>query len=236
MHAERRVAAPQARPRRDLFRASRFARLIAAGLLGLALLLRFQIFAGRLIDDLHRQTHFPALIEAKKLDLDLVAFFHDVGHFLHAAGRQLANVHETVLGSEEVYERTEVHHLDHRAFVDVTDFGLGSDRLDPVDRRLHRIAVGRCNLYRPVVGNIDLRAGLFDDLADHLAAGADHFADLVDRNVEHFDARRVLAELSTMLGERLAHFAQDVHAPVPRLAERNPHDLLGDPGDLDVHL
>src|SRR5262245_3777636 len=228
--------AHRARPRRDLFRARRFALLIAAVLLGLGLLLRFQILAGRLIDDFHRKAHFTALVEAKKLDLDLVAFFDDVGHFLHAARRQLADVHETVLGSEEVYERTEVHHLDHGALVDVTDFRLGGDRLDPVDCGLHRVAVCGCHLYRAVVGDVDLRAGLFDDLAYHFAARADHLADFVDRNVEYFDARCVLAELGTVLGQGLSHFAQDVHAPLPRLAERNSHDLLGNAGDLDVHL
>src|SRR5262249_2258365 len=37
-------------------------------------------------------------------------------------------------------------------------------------------------------------------------------------------------------GERLAHLAEDVHAAVLGLAERDPHDLLVDAGDLDVHL
>ena len=36
--------------------------------------------------------------------------------------------------------------------------------------------------------------------------------------------------------ERLRHLAEDVQAPVPRLVERDAHDLLGDRGDLDVHL
>ena len=36
--------------------------------------------------------------------------------------------------------------------------------------------------------------------------------------------------------ERLRHLAEDVHAAVFRLRERDLHDLLGDAGDLDVHL
>src|ERR1700740_2613376 len=39
-----------------------------------------------------------------------------------------------------------------------------------------------------------------------------------------------------VLGERLAHLAEDMHAPLLRLAERDPHDFLGDACDLDVHL
>ena len=38
------------------------------------------------------------------------------------------------------------------------------------------------------------------------------------------------------LGERLRHLAEDVQAAVLGLAERDLHDLLGDAGDLDVHL
>src|SRR6202035_2552915 len=74
------------------------------------------------------------------------------------------------------------------------------------------------------------------DFADHLAAGADHFADLVRRNLEGFDAWRVFAELGTRSGQRLRHFAEDMDAPFPGLAERDLHDLLSYAGDLDVHL
>src|SRR5262249_27347876 len=99
-----------------------------------------------------------------------------------------------------------------------------------------RFAVGGRDLDRAVVGDVNLGSGLLHDLADHLAARADHLADLVDRDRDHFDARRVRAELGAMRGERLAHLAEDVHAAVLGLAERDPHDLLVDAGDLDVHL
>ena len=69
---------------------------------------------------------------------------------------------------------------------------------------LIEFAVGGGDLHRAVVLDVDLGAGLLDDLADHLAAGADHFADLVGRDLEHLDARRVLAELGARRGERLA--------------------------------
>src|SRR6516225_5579955 len=221
---------------RELLRARGLALLVAALLLGLGLLLCFQILAGRLVDDLHGEAHLAALVKAEKLHLDLVAFLDDVRDLLHPARRELADVHEPVLGAEEVHEGAEVHHLDHGALVDVTDLGLGRDRLDPVDRRLHRVAVGGRHLHRAVVANVDLGTGLLHDLADHLAARADHLANLVDRDVEHLDARGVLAELVAVLGQRRRHLAQDVHAPVLRLAERDAHDLLGDAGDLDVHL
>ena len=70
-----------------------------------------------------------------------------------------------------------------------------------------------------------------------LPPGADDFADLVGRDLHRLDARRELAE--SRRGRRsiaLRHLAQDVQAAVLGLGERLLHDLLGDAGDLDVHL
>ena len=54
--------------------------------------------------------------------------------------------------------------------------------------------------------------------------------------VMRLDLRRVFADLLAGAGDGLGHLAQDVQAAVLRLAERLLHDLLGDAGDLDVHL
>ena len=143
---------------------------------------------------------------------------------------------EAVLGAEEVDEGAEVDDLHHGALVDLADLGLGGDRLDPVQRGGDRLAVGRGDLDRAVVVDVDLGAGLLDDLADDLAAGADDFADLVGRDLDHLDARRVFAELGAGLGQRLGHLAEDVQPAVLGLVEGDPHDLLGDALDLDVHL
>ena len=99
-----------------------------------------------------------------------------------------------------------------------------------------RFAVDRGDLDGAVVFDVDLGAGLLGDLADHLAARADHLADLVGRDGDHLDARRMLAELGARRGDRLGHLAEDVQAAVLGLGQRDPHDLLGDAGDLDVHL
>src|SRR6185503_18265387 len=98
------------------------------------------------------------------------------------------------------------------------------------------LVVGRVDIDRPVVGDVDLGAGFFNDFAYDLAAGADHFADLVGRNLDDLDARSVFAELTARFGQRLGHLAEDVHAAVLRLGERDAHDFLGDALDLDVHL
>ena len=43
-------------------------------------------------------------------------------------------------------------------------------------------------------------------------------------------------ELGAGGAQRLGHLAEDVRAAGLRLLERLAHDLLGDAGDLDVHL
>src|SRR5437764_2278995 len=48
--------------------------------------------------------------------------------------------------------------------------------------------------------------------------------------------RSTLFPYTTLFRSRLRHLAENVDAPVLGLAERGLHDLLGDPGDLDVHL
>src|SRR6202042_1070358 len=54
--------------------------------------------------------------------------------------------------------------------------------------------------------------------------------------LHRLDARRELAKLGAGSGKRLAHFAQDMQAPVAGLSQRLTHNLLGDAGDLDIHL
>src|SRR5437870_4779205 len=100
-----------------------------------------KVLAGGLVDRLHRQPGLAAVVEAEQLDLDLVAFLDDVGGLLHAGRSQLADMDQAVLGAEEVHEGAELHHLDHGAFVDLADFRIGGDRLDPLDGGLHRFPI-----------------------------------------------------------------------------------------------
>ena len=79
-------------------------------------------------------------------------------------------------------------------------------------------------------------AGLLDDAADGLAAGADDVADLVGLDLQREDARRVRRQLLARRRQRLGHLAEDVEAAVARLVERRLQDLAGQALDLDVHL
>src|SRR5271166_7142176 len=108
---------------------------------------------------------------------------------------------EPILRAKEVHERAKVDDFDHRSFIDLANFRIVGDGFDPVDRSSDRIGVGRGDLYRAVVLDIDLRAGLLDDLSDDFAAGADHFADLVGWDLQSFNSRRELAELRPGAGQ-----------------------------------
>ncbi len=145
-------------------------------------------------------------------------------------------MNQTILGPKEVHEGTEIHHLHNFAIIDLTHFGFGRQPLDPFQRGFDGGAIGGCHFHRAIIFDIDFRARLFDDLADHFAAGADHVADLVDRNLDDFDARCIFAKLFAAVINRLAHLAQNVHAPTLGLIQRDFHDLFGDARDLDVHL
>src|SRR5262245_58935600 len=229
-------------PRSPALSAPRPVTMVAAGwALAVVLLLRLalgsgDLLAGRLVDDLHGEAHLATVVEAQQLDPHLLALLDDHLHGLGPTLGQLRDVHQAVLGAEEVHESAELHDLDDLALVDLADLGLGRDAADTGERRLDRLALGGGDLDRAVILDVDLGARLGDDLADHRATRADHLADLVDRDLDGLDARRVLAELGAGAAERLGHLAEDVQAAGVGLLQRLAHDLLGDAGDLDVHL
>src|SRR5439155_27119315 len=85
-----------------------FPLLVGVCLFSLGLLLRFQIFSGGLVDNLHRKPDLAAFVEAEKLDFHLVAFLDDIGDLLNAPVRKLADMHQAILRAEEVHEGAEI--------------------------------------------------------------------------------------------------------------------------------
>src|SRR5207249_4767464 len=122
------------------------------------------------------------------------------------------------------------------AGVDLSHLRLRDDVADPVDRRLCRGSVDGGDLDCAVVFDIDLGAGDLDDFADDFPAGADHLADLVLRDVDDGNSRRVATYRGAAGVDRLCHFVEDVHPPFAGLGQRLAHNLVGDRGDLDIHL
>ena len=74
------------------------------------------------------------------------------------------------------------------------------------------------NRHRAVVVDVDLGAGLVLDRANHLAARANHRADLLRVDLDPVHLRRELRKLLARRGDRLKHLAKDVLPALMRLA------------------
>src|SRR5690606_563073 len=106
-----------------------------------------------------------------------------------------ADMHKAVAIADEIDEGAELHHLHDGTIIYMPDFGLRNDALDPFHRFFDGLEVGRGHLHGAVVLDVHLGARDFADLANHLATGADHFADLFLVDPEGLDPRRVGAQL-----------------------------------------
>src|SRR5690606_8675097 len=99
-----------------------------------------------------------------------------------------------------------------------------------------RLAIRGRDLDRAVVVDVDLGAGLLDDLADDLATRTDDLADLVGGDGDRLDTRGEFADAVAGVINGLRHLTEDVLATILGLLKGDLHDLLGNAGDLDVHL
>jgi multidrug efflux pump subunit AcrA (membrane-fusion protein) len=78
----------------------------------------FQLFAGFLVDDAHRQANLAARVDLEDLDLDFLTFGQNVGDLLDALVGDFADVDETVLATDEIHERAEIDEVDDGAVID----------------------------------------------------------------------------------------------------------------------
>ena len=104
------------------------------------------------------------------------------------------------LSRKALDEGAEVGDALHLSHVGLVQLGRGRQLLDDCDGLLRRRLVGRRDVHAAVVLDVDLHAGALDDAADHLAARADDVADLVDRNLDRDDARRVRRDVAARAG------------------------------------
>src|ERR1700681_2088323 len=81
------------------------------------------VLPGGLVDLLHAELDFAAVVEAQHLDLHLVADLDDVGGLADTVRRQLADMDEPVARAEEIDEGAEIDRLHH--FAGINDAALG---------------------------------------------------------------------------------------------------------------
>ena len=86
------------------------------------------------------------------------------------------------------------------------------------------------------VVHVDLRAGLLDDAANGRATLADQVANLVGRNHDGLDARRVRRTLRARSVENRIHLVQKEEPAALRLLHGLLQNLARQAADLDVHL
>jgi hypothetical protein len=109
----------------------------------------FELFAGFLVHDAHRQANLAARIDLEDLDLDFLAFGQDVSDLLDALVGDFADVDETVLAAHEIHERTEIDEVDDLAVVDLADFGFFDDARNPLASGFDLVEVDEAILIRP---------------------------------------------------------------------------------------
>src|SRR5713101_7530128 len=217
----RRTASPEASPTTAARRAAEAAPVAALAVVeprpfgALPLLEAVAVF----VHGTHREVDAALTVDLGDLHRDLVTDLHDVLDAVHAIIRELRDAHQPLLPGKVLDERADRHDPRDLALVDLAALGLGTG--DP---------------HRAVVLELDRGAGLALDRADHLATGADDFADLVGMDLDRLDARRPERQLRSWRADDVLHRLQDEQARFASLRERFPHDRERDPLDLDVHL
>ena len=143
---------------------------------------------------------------------------------------------ETVLATHEVYECAEINQVDDLTVINLADFCFFNDARNPLTRGFDLRDVGRRNLDKTFVINVDLRAGGGDDFANDLATGTDDVADLRFVDLHGFDTWRMRGQLATRFAQCLGHFTQDMRAACLGLVQCSFKNFAGNTGNLDVHL
>ena len=169
-------------------------------------------------------------------NVDLVADVDDIFHFIDVAEFQFGNMNESFLASDDVHEGAEIHQARDRAVVDGPNLCRGGEVLNHLDGCLGPFGIGTGDGDRAVVLDVDVRARGRLDLANDLTARPNDLANLIDRDLNGRNSRRVLRQLRPGFGNRLGHLVKDVIAADLGLFQGPPHDLACDPGYLAVHL
>src|SRR6202022_4012110 len=192
---------------------------------------------GLLEHGLARKVHATLAIDLGHFDVDLVAHVDRILDTLHALLSQLADVDQAVLVRHDLDEGAEGHDADHLAPVVLSHLDLAGVVADQLLGFGGRLAVDGADDDPAVV--LDVDAGdtrVFDDLADHFASGADHFADLVGMDLDGDHPRRVRRHRGPRRAQRRVHLVHDEEAAFFGLLDRAGHGVDADAFDLHVHL
>src|SRR5438270_91366 len=161
--------------------------LVARPLRALALLIPVAALAHRA----YREVHSTHPVDLGDLDRYGVADVHDVLDPVLSIGRELADPDQDFLPGQILDEGADSHDSGDLALVDLANLGLLGEPFDHRSRLFTALRLCAGDAHGAVVLELDGRAGLGLDLADHLAAWTDDLAHLVGRDLDRLDARRV---------------------------------------------
>src|ERR1700686_2068230 len=121
-----------------------------------------------------------------------------------------ADVQQAVGAWEELDERAELREADDFAEIGLAHLRAGGNFANQLQRVVATGATGGEDMHGTVFEHVDLYAGLLDDGANLLAAGADQVADLVRGDAELVQARRVQRNVLAVGAERAFHDVQNL--------------------------
>ena len=130
-------------------------------------------------------------VDLHDLDLKLVADLHHVLHLLHTPLCELRNMAEAFLAGQDLNKSTEFHKAGDSPCIDLANLNFPHDVLDHLAGFFHAFRICRSDEDIPVLMDIDIHAGLVDDLLDHLAAGTNDLTDLVHLDLNGLHTGRI---------------------------------------------
>ena len=146
-------------------------------------------------------------------------------------------MNHTILVRCQLHKCAEVHNSDNLALHDGARFDVCHDALDNLNRACNHLLIGSAYGYASVVGNVDLNAGLLDNLIDYLTLLADNITDLLRIDGDLLDLRSVLANLCARLCDCLCHnLVKDVDSCFSRSSDGLFDDRSCQAVNLDIHL
>ena len=143
---------------------------------------------------------------------------------------------ETVLATHEVYKRTEIDEIDDLAVIDFADFSFFNDAGNPLTCSFDLGNVGRRDLDKTFIIDVDLGASGSNDFTNNLTTGTDDVADLRFVDLHGFDAWCVRRQFTAGFAQSFCHFTKDMRAAFLGLVQCRFEDFTGNTGNLDVHL
>src|SRR5579862_2558091 len=123
----------------------------------------------------------PVPFDGQHLHQHLVAFFEFVPDVLDPVLGDFADVQQAIGTGNDLHERAEVGESRYRPEIGFAYFGGGGQIANHLQRLCGGGFVVRGDIHFTGILDVDLHASLVNDAANHLSAGPDQIANLVDR-------------------------------------------------------